>query len=544
MNRKQADLINRFAQGLGQAVNTATSAASEGVRQDIPELVRNAARGFAEGSGPLMDKFPTMVGDSVQQGVEGFVRGWKPGLNDLRAGIGPAAQSAWEGAKGLAANRKVQGGAAAALALYGGKKVYDAYQEHKLRRLAGDFMEHEHPGFEGAHDLGALMAANRIGQFSGKTAAWDRGLSPMETALHGGAGLIVGAVQGVRDPVGAWKDVAAWREDRSRNRGAAVPVPAGQAGFGLGAAASQAALLYGAYRGGKALYNHFSPENEAAEAPVKEAMALPLRLGAMGAVAGAGIQGGRAAWNGQSGGDIARAAGKGALVGGALGLGAGAVHGMGHEAGLAAGAEKGMNDLNALRQEHAGRMERVYGAHREELNDFREERQALLNQIRRMQKGASAWDTVKQFAKGHTATNSPLAAGAHAALAKGTMFGGLTAGYTALKGRQEGEGWGDLAQRSAISGVKGSIGGAISTGLGAGAMQHFVNKAHAPGAAATGWMAQARHLHPQAASGPQTFAHMQQAASPKEYMQRMVDVSKGNYPGGASKESPYAFPMT
>ena len=302
---------------------------------------------------------------------------------------------------------------------------------------------------------------------------------------------------------------------------------------------TDAALLGGAYGLGKYMAR---PEGE--EAPVKEAMALPLRLGAMGAVAGAGIQGGRAAWNGQSGGDIARAAGKGALVGGALGLGAGAVHGMGHEAGLAAGAEKGMNDLNALRQEHAGRMERVYGAHREELNDFREERQALLNQIRRMQKGASAWDTVKQFAKGHTATNSPLAAGAHAALAKGTMFGGLTAGYTALKGRQEGEGWGDLAQRSAISGVKGSIGGAISTGLGAGAMQHFVNKAHAPGAAATGWMAQARHLHPQAASGPQTFAHMQQAASPKEYMQRMVDVSKGNYPGGASKESPYAFPMT
>lgn len=414
MNRKQADLINRFAQGLGQAVNTATSAASEGVRQDIPELVRNAARGFAEGSGPLMDKFPTMVGDSVQQGVEGFVRGWKPGLNDLRAGIGPAAQSAWEGAKGLAANRKVQGGAAAALALYGGKKVYDAYQEHKLRRLAGDFMEHEHPGFEGAHDLGALMAANRIGQFSGKTASWG------EAVVTGGAGAVAGlpfgAVLGALAPVQTWRDVYNDTGIKGRtlpgvpttisdgvNRGARV-------GLGLGAAATQAALLYGAYRGGKALYNHFRPEGEEGgeDAPVKE---------------------------------------------------------------------------------------------------------------------AGAWDTVKQFAKGHTATNSPWAAGLHAGLAKGTMGGALTGGYTALKGREEGEGWGDLARRSAVSGAKGAVGGAVMTGIGTAGMQHFVNKAHATGAPGQ-YHEMARHFFPQAASGPQTFAHVQ-AMNPAAMTERAFSYGQG-----------------
>jgi hypothetical protein len=401
-------------------VNTATSAASEGVRQDIPELVRNAARGFAEGSGPLMDKVPMMVGDSMRQGVEGFVQGWKPGLQDLRAGIGPAAQSAWEGAKGLAANRKVQGGAAAALALYGGKKVYDAYQEHKLRRLAGDFMEHEHPGFAGAHDLGSLMAANRIGQFSGKTASFG------SAAALGVVGVPIGAIGGVVDPVGVWRD-SVFRMRHPRKKLTPAELRAGRAGLGLGAAATQAALLYGAYRGGKALYNHFRPEEEGGEeAPVKE---------------------------------------------------------------------------------------------------------------------AGAWDTVKQFAKGHTMSNSPLAAGLHAGVAKGTIGGVFTGGYTALKGRQEGEGWGDLARRSAVSGAKGAVGGAITTGVGVGAMQHFVNKAHMPGATGD-WAAKMRYLHPQAASGPQTFAHMQQAAAPKEYTQRMVDISKGNYPGApASAESPYSFPL-
>lgn len=133
--------------------------------------------------------------------------------------------------------------------------------------------------------------------------------------------------------------------------------------------------------------------------------------------------------------------------------------------------------------------------------------------------------TVKQFAKGHTMSNSPLAAGLHAGLVKGTMGGAFTGGYTALKGRQEGEDWGDLARRSAISGAKGAVGGAIMTGIGTAGMQHFVNKAHATGAPGQ-YHEMARHFFPQAASGPQTFAHVQ-AMNPAAMTERAFSYGQG-----------------
>jgi hypothetical protein len=92
---------------------------------------------------------------NVAEATRGVMDAVGPKLHDVKG-------QAWEGAKNLAGNPYVQGGAGAALALYGGSKAYDAWKEHKLRSLSGDYMAHQNPGFAGAHELGGLMARARM----------------------------------------------------------------------------------------------------------------------------------------------------------------------------------------------------------------------------------------------------------------------------------------------------------------------------------------------------------------------------------------------
>lgn len=146
----------------------------------------NVAHRYGEklAMGKLLDRLGTSVGSAIGSGlgavtekstenipkvthdvVEGLVNAFKPHAVDAANALRGAGTQALQAGKQLAMNPRAQMGAAGAAGLYGAKKLYDAYQEHKLRSMAGNFMANQHPEFNQANEMGRMLAARRMGMY-------------------------------------------------------------------------------------------------------------------------------------------------------------------------------------------------------------------------------------------------------------------------------------------------------------------------------------------------------------------------------------------
>lgn len=169
LGEKLRPLGRDLAGAIPNVASETTKAILDAAQKSGPGVVKETLEGLHAGAKPLFEelqgRLPRLVGESAESGVRGAVHGL---ADQVRQEGGGALQGAREGLGKLVSNRYVQGAAGTAAALYGAKKLYDAYDELKFRRLAGEGYAAKHKDVPNAEALGRQLAARRLGAYQGR----------------------------------------------------------------------------------------------------------------------------------------------------------------------------------------------------------------------------------------------------------------------------------------------------------------------------------------------------------------------------------------